>query len=301
MLKFYSKVTTQHILSLLPRGDSIYRWLQDNVTKSTPPSKPMVQEKLNRAQSYIQILEDFRDMKYFREGTLLDFGSGYHFTIPLAFYELGSKSQLLIDYKRIAREETVFPIVDLIPRCKYHKRPIRALPNTDNHNLDTYLPQLGIKYVAPVSGRIPADDKSISVITMTSVLQYPSRAQVRQILEESARVLKPGGYLIGMIDLSDQYHLFDESLSHFNFLRYEEKVWNRWFRNKFAGNNRLRPSDYDTLLEGIPLKKMVWDKVTHKTVDFRKELNRIKISSDFAGYTQEDLGAYELFFALKRG
>lgn len=302
MLKFYTKVIGQQLLSKLPRGRSIYRWFQNNINKSIQPTESMVQSSVNAAQRYLQVLEDLGDGDLLKRGAHLDIGAGYHFTIPLMFYELGCNNQLLVDIQHLARSDSVFPVIDLLSRCNLGKRQVRTLPDIDDHDLDSYLAQLGIEYKAPVNinGReSPVLDNSISVVTMTSVLQYVPRSVVRQIFETVARVLMPGGYFLAIILMNDQYSHFDQSLSRFNFLRYSEKVWERWYCSEIFALNRMRASDFAALFEELPFKAAVWDVVRPTNADYQ-ELNRIKLSSDFARYNREDLASTLLLSAMKR-
>jgi hypothetical protein len=62
--------------------------------------------------------------------------------------------------------------------------------------------------------------------------------------------------------------------------------------------NRLRASDYHSLLKGLPLRTVVWD-VTDPSQDDLKEPDRVKVHSDFAGYERRDLASTHLFFADK--
>jgi SAM-dependent methyltransferase len=300
MFKLYSKVAIQQLLSVLPGGSPMYRWIQDNIANTTSPNAEMLQEKINQSLNYLQILKDSGDGAILKKGVHLEVGAGCQFTIPLTFYMMGCNKQVLTDINRNAVKDSVFPVVDLLSRCNMAGQlPIRDLPETGQHDLDSYLSQMGIKYKAPTSGNFPVPDKSISLVTMTSVLEYIPYSQMHGFLKEVIRVLKPGGYFMGMLYLTDQFKCFDQSISSFNFLRFQEKTWERLFCSKFNTLNRMRPSDYKSVFEGLPFKTLAWDIVHPSDSDF-KELGRIKISSDFSGYNPEDLASTHLYFAFTR-
>ena len=257
-------------------------------------------ERGNRGQNYLQALKDLGASDVLKRGVHLEVGSGWHLTIPLLFYVMGCNKQLLVDINRNAREDLVFPVANLLSHCKFTgERPIRKLPDTSHHDLESYLSQVGIEYLAPTKGKLPVPDESVSVITMTSVLEYISRSKIRELFEDVKRALKPGGYFLAWIDMIDQFNFFDHTISRFNFLRYSEKTWKRWYCNKFQTINRMRPSDYQDLFEGLPFRTMAWEIERPSRFDF-KELGRIKVSPDFAGYSSEDLASRSLFFAMKR-
>jgi SAM-dependent methyltransferase len=300
MLKFYGKVATQHLLSTIPAGQILYDKIQDKFANSIQPTATMVQKRADMGLSYLQVLEDLNEGDILQKGTHLDIGAGWHFTIPILFYGLGCDNQVLIDVKRLARSDTVLPVIDLLPNCDLGKYPLRrSLPDTKGHDLDSYLDKLGIQYKAPVNGQIPVPDASVSVVTMTGVLLHPPRSVVRQIFEDVARVLKPGGYFIARTSLIDQYSVFDRSISRFNFLRYRKEIWERWYNNKIIGFNRLRVSDFENMFEGLPYEKSTWD-VVGPTEDDYKELDRVPLSHDFNEYSRKDLASTILLFAMKK-
>ena len=215
-------------------------------------------------------------------------------------YEMGCDKQILTDLKRDAHSDSVFPVVEMISECKYSGySQKRTLPSTDGHDLESYLAKLGIEYKAPSESRLPVPDESISVVTMTSVLEYIPRSSLRQFFEDVKRVLVPGGYFLAIINLVDQFNTFDPSISRFNFLRYSEKTWDRWYCNKFQTLNRMRPSDYKAMFDELPFTTEVWDVSRPTSADY-SQLSRIKVNSEFANHNSEDLASTELFFAMKR-
>ena len=97
------------------------------------------------------------------------------------------------------------------------------------------------------------------------------------------------------IYLYDMYSDFDRSLSRFNFLRYSAKTWERWFNSSHMSYNRLRASDYASLLEGLPFKKIIWE-VTPPSQNDITELARIKVHPEFSVYDLEDLASSAFVF-----
>ena len=67
-------------------------------------------------------------------------------------------------------------------------------------------------------------------ITSTYTLEHIPADDIRRILVECNRILKPGGLILSLIDYQDHYSWLDLRISRYNFLRYSERQW-RWFNS----------------------------------------------------------------------
>jgi hypothetical protein len=294
-MNFYMKVAIQHVLSFLPGGRSAYLWILDHIAKTTQPMPSVIKQKLDVG---LQYLDKLGGREILRSGTHLDIGAGWHLTIPLLYYQLGCDKQVLTDIQSAATAELVFPVVDY-----FQKYPpigcVRTLPPTNGHTLSSYLKILGIVYDPTVSTRLPVADGSVTLVTSTQTFLYPPRPIVSSLFEEAARVLAPGGYFVATIHLYDLYSLADRSLSRFNFLRYSQHAWERYFNCAMMNYNRMRASDFRQLLDGLPFDTVFWD-VTKPTETDYKDLDRIKVHPEFSGYSRDDLASSHLLFAMRR-
>lgn len=299
MLKFYAKVAIQHLLSMMPARRRFYLWILNNVAKTALPKKSMVQQKVDIGLAYLRVLEELGEGEILRRGTHLDIGAGWHLTIPLMYYQLGCERQIVTDIQRAARSEIVFPVTKLLQECDLEGRSVRPLPPTDGHDLDSYLAALGITYNHQVGDRLPVPDASVTLVTSTQTFLYPPRNVVRHLFEEAARVLVPGGYFLATIHLYDLYSLADSSLSRFNFLRYRDAVWERWFNSEIMSYNRMRASDYAALFKDLPFDIGKWDTTPPTEADYR-DLDRVPLSPQFSDYDRQDLATPHLLFVMRR-
>jgi len=92
-----AKVTAYRILSALPGGAVLYRFIQERVTKSLVPASERVSQKIDVGLEYFCWLANHGLRERLIEGVHLDFGAGWHPTIPLLYYCLGVKRQHLLD------------------------------------------------------------------------------------------------------------------------------------------------------------------------------------------------------------
>src|SRR5438445_13387313 len=91
------KVAAFKMLSAIPGGSALYRSLQEHVTKSLKPTTDRVGQKLDVGRQYYQALVDLGLADLLLKGTHLDFGTGWHPTIPLLYYSMGTPRQHLFD------------------------------------------------------------------------------------------------------------------------------------------------------------------------------------------------------------
>lgn len=299
MIKFLAKIAAQKALSATPGGARAWTWLQDYVTRSTAPTPGAVQQKADVALSYVDLLSSLNGGNEQLRGPHVDLGAGWHLTIPLVFWRLGSEEQHLIDIARHARADLVFPVVSMVDAMDLGERDGRHLPPPDCVGLDAYISRIGLTYHAPVRGRWPLPNGSAALVTSTQTLYYPPCAVVRDLFGEAVRVLRRGGRFIATIHLYDPYSNVDRSLSRFNYLRYSERTWNRWFNSELMTYNRLRASDYAALFHGLPFEADIW-KVDGGTPEDLQELDRITVSPDFARYDRRDLSSTHLTFVMRR-
>ena len=299
MTRFLAKVAAQKLLSALPGGRQVWSLLQDHISRSTLPTAEMVRQSVEVALTYIRLLQSVAGGEVLPRGPHVDVGAGWHFTIPFVFWRLGFDEQHLIDVERLARADLVFPVAQLVGGIDLGKGQLRRLPPPNDATLDSYLSRLGIFYHAPLRARWPLPDSSAVLVTSTATLYYPPRKVVHDIFGEAARVLRPGGRFMASFMLYDPYTDFDHSLCRFNFLRYSEQTWNRWFNSPIRNYNRLRPSDYAALFDGLPFTAEVWA-VQGGSLEDLHELDRISVTREFAAYDRQDLAATGLTFVMRR-
>ena len=284
----------------MPVMNQLYLPLQKSFSGSLVVDSKTVRHKVDVGLMYLDRIAAAGMGNLIELDPILDFGGGWHLTIPLLYARLGARTQIITDVRRLASKEVVFAVVRKLNRLDLDPHPSHLLPEPGSHqNLDNYLKPLDIRYQAPASLPLPLESESIGSILCTVVLSHPPRRHVRSIFEEMARVLKPGGVVVVTIHLYDMYSDFDRSLSRFNFLRYSADVWDRWFNNSHMSYNRLRASDYASLLDGLPFKKIIWE-VTPPSEDDIAELNRIKVHPEFSSYDLTDLASTDLFFVLQK-
>ena len=114
------------------------------------------------------------------------------------------------------------------------------------------------------------------------------------ILREAARVLKPDGLCVHLIDLSDHFQHSDPSISQLNFLRYSEAEWESLAGNRFMYMNRLRASDYLSIFAEAGLELLDLGRVVDDEGLRLIESGGLPLDARFAGRPSEDLATTEI-------
>jgi SAM-dependent methyltransferase len=103
----------------------------------------------------------------------------------------------------------------------------------------------GLRYQVVDGGKAwPYPEASNDIVFSFSVLEHVR--DLRGLLEESSRVLRPGGLSIHTIDLRDHYNLGPDE-NWLEFLRFEDRQWERMTSARFAWCNRIRAPELRAL------------------------------------------------------
>lgn len=236
------KGLAQSALSRLPYAGTINYWGQKYITRAHNPA-PVVQDRLDKARWF---LRRYREHGGDDPGVsqFFEFGAGWDLAGPLSMYSLGVNRQQVVDITPCARLELVNGVIaELNRRAAELPRP----PGAPLESLDQLEERFGIRYRAPADARSTSlAGASVDCVVSTYTMEHIPEPDLRAILAESLRILKPGGLVLSLIDYQDHYSYRDPAISVYNFLQYSEWQW-RWFNSSLHYQNRLRHSQYQRL------------------------------------------------------
>jgi SAM-dependent methyltransferase len=264
-----------------------------------------VDQKLRVGQRYFEWLRSKGQTQKLLNGSYLDFGAGWHPSIPLLYYSLGCARQRLFDLAPVLDRTLVSQTVDTVlallndPAWIGHGDLKRLPPKFTGDDWRGYLKDLGISYHAPYADVFPELAGSLDVVTSTQVLLHIPREPLRWCFEQIYRSLKPGGVFLATIHLRDLMVGIHNHRSKYNQLRYSTETWDRWINSKLMSYNRLRAPDYRQLLEGAGFAIEHFEIEGGTPADFR-ELDAIRVAECFKKYSREDLAATHLFFVAQK-
>jgi|SRR5579871_957979 len=278
------KALGQSALSLLPGASKLNYWGQRFITRAHSDIGSVVENRLEKARWFKHQFDQHHG-GVLSEGQFYEFGAGWNLTGPLALFCLGVKRQIVVDVTRCARLELVNQAIKELNRYNGYipRRPgktLRSLSELDR--------RFGIDYRAPADARntaLPAD--SVDCITNTFTLEHIPPADVRAILRECRRILKPGGALLSMIDYQDHYSFRDPQISVYNFLQYSARKW-RWFNSSLHYQNRLRHCQYRQMFFKAGFETLSEELREPSPLDLER-LRSMRLSAEFQRFSLDDL------------
>jgi SAM-dependent methyltransferase len=305
-MKWLIKVAGFKALSAVPGGRQLYRFTQEHLTKSLVPSPLRVGQKIGVAVQYYQWLVQHQQAECLLKGAHLDFGSGWHPTIPLCFYSLGVERQHLLDIQPVldARQlgETLNTFLPMVGEPQFAHRDLlrRTPPRFENGSWRQYLENLGMGYHAPYAEALPSLAGTVEVATCTQVLPYVRDSVVPQCIQQVHHCLKPGGLFLATVHLRDTViGTHQPGLQKYQPLRYSPQTWDRWMNSPLMSYNRLKAPDYKQFLEQAGFEVLHFE-VEPGTAAELKELDQVPIAECFQRYKREDLAAKHLFFVARK-
>jgi len=301
-MKWLVKVAAFKLLSTLPGGASLYRFGQEQLTKSLVPTRERVDQKLQVGERYFEWLKAQGKEQQLLQGTHLDFGAGWHPSIPLLYYAMGCNKQYLFDLvsvlDRSMVQQTIETVLSIISSGRWPGRLKRLPPRLTDDDWRGFLRNLGITYHAPYAEMFPQLAEQLDVVTSTQVLLHIPREPMLWCFEQIHRSLKAGGLFLATIHLRDLLATA-QGLSKYNHLRYSTTTWERWINSRLMSYNRFRAIDYRQLLEQAGFEIIDFEVEGGTPEDFQ-ELEKIPIADSFKKYSREELAAKHLFFVARK-
>ena len=235
---------------------------------------------------------------------LMEIGTGWHPVLPLCFFLAGARSIATFDIVRLLGETETFRLLGSleihIPRiaelagenaATVHARLMEL---RRSRNLDELLGNSRIDYFAPADGRATGlTPASIDLVYSNSVLEHVPREVICGLMEESFRVLKPGGLVLHNVGCNDHYAFFDKSISFVNFLQYKESEWRLW-NNPIQYQNRLRAPEFVDLATQAGFE--VISKKTHVRPGTLEALAHLRIAPQFNSFSRDEVAATTVDF-----
>ena len=306
-MRWYFKSAGFKVLSTVPGGTRLYSFAQEHITRSTIPSRERVSQKIEVGLLYWNWLKAHGYAETLRRGTLLDFGAGWHPTIPFLFYSLGVERQYLLDLSPLMRAEQCAATLKffraLVAEPVWPARgELVRLPEPPGANgapLEEWLRSLGMNYRAPYTPESGELREGVDVAICTQVLLHIGREGLRHCLALLRDCLKPGGVFLGTIHLMDLHSLADRRIGPYNHLKYSPWFWERVVNSPLMPFNRFKARDYRAAFETAGFRILDFE-VNQPTDEDFAQLKRVRVHSAFRDYTPAELAAKHLFFAVQR-
>jgi SAM-dependent methyltransferase len=303
-MHWLAKAASLKILSAIPGGEKLYRLGQEKLTRSLDPTPSRVAQKLEVGLEYLNWLEREGAASQLLQGTHLDYGAGWHPTIPLLYYSMGADRQVLCDLRPLLKAKTVAQTVEVFRSIVGepswgHRNKIKRLPDAGglaNGPLEAWLQGMGMRYLAPCQDGLAEFDGSVDVITCTQVLYYVARSRLAGCFSQIRSLLKPGGRFLATVRLTTPDL---GGLSDYGHLRFSPESWERFFNSSLLSYNLMKAADYREALERAGFK-VVHFELNRPTEQDWAEFKQVRRHPDFDRYRPEELACKHLFFLAQK-
>ena len=287
------KALLQRTISILPASEGINYLFQKHISRNLPVNDKTLEEKIVLAAKRVEMYGRF-STKPLEEGVFYEFGAGWDLIGPLATFALGVNKQILLDISPHVRFELINNALRRIAeKNKYFSsrsgKELRLFPVNQVNSVAEIDRNFGIEYKAPADARATAlPEASVDHISTNSTLEHIPEEALQQIMQESYRILRPGGIMHHYIDLKDQFTYFDSSLSKYNFLRYSPARW-RVFNSSLQYQNRLRYPDYRRMIKQAGFEILL-EELVHATDEEIRAFRKLPLHGAYRDlYSEQEL------------
>ena len=148
--------------------------------------------------------------------------------------------------------------------------------------------------------RVPLPDASVDLVFSKSVLEHVPLDGVPALLGELARVVRPGGAMVHVIDLRDHMHVMGDQAVQGDWLdalRYPRWLFEAMFSRRSTAINRLREPEWRERFAAAGFEPVRWQ-LTRFPLPPGFEPDSLQ--EPWRGYDQETLGVGWIDAAVRR-
>lgn len=214
-------------------------------------------------EALVSTFNDYNNVTEVKGKSILELGPGHTYQLMELALERGATRAVIADIIKYLDDETVA--------------------------------KTGIEYIVYDGGTIPLDAGTFDLIwshTVYEHLRYP-----KVTVDETFRLLKPGGVALHHIDLRDHLVLDENNPDTFNNLQYSQKLFKKMTWNRSIYVNRLRISEWIKLHEGAGFEVEILKTWESPAV---KKKYREKAIGYLEKYSEEDAITSQIFIKVTK-
>lgn len=284
----------------------MYRFAQKHFTRSLIPNVGRVESKAKVALRYWQSVRRLGLEEQVKAGMHLDFGAGWHPTIPYVFHALGVKRQRLLDLVPVLDAELLFDGIEILQKIGPALLDSAGLKPDVEHpfpavrgTVADILAGAGIQYDAPYDGLLGTLKNQAAFVTSTQVLLHIPEPVLAGCFRDIIGALEPGGVFMATVHLYPLYGgLTEDSAAAFEHLVYSPAEWEK-LGSSIMYYTRLKARDYRRLLEDAGFHIVEWE-VTDGSATDLATVKSLPVHECFAPYSREELAARHVFFVAQK-
>lgn len=288
----------QKLLGTTPGGETIHYRLQRRFGGLRDPRRE-IGLKIDDWELMVRQLRDAGlDIP---DARLLEIGTGWYPTLPLACYLAGAARVHTCDLNRLLKPDLMRLCIDELQR---HLPRIAAACDQPLSEIEGRYARLrsaaatsddpGTITAGIIDYRAPADivddhglkEASIDAVFSNSVLEHVPPQAIERIHRASQRLLRPGGWIFHSVNCGDHYAYVDSTIHQLHYLRFSEREWAFW-NNSFLYQNRLRAHQFLDAARAAGFE-IVLD-TSHPRPQRLAQLQAMPVAAEFADIPPERL------------
>ena len=302
------KGAIQKVLGMVPAGDELHYQLQ----RRFGGLRDLTRELDAKLEDWRLMAGHLADHGIPIQGTrFVEMGTGWYPTFPFSLYLGGAARVDTIDLNRYLRPELTVQMAAFLGRkveliAEMAKRPVADVRTAHDDLMkalrDGATPESAtggvVRYRAPgdaAATGLPRE--SVDVVFSNSVLEHVPGEVIARCLEESKRILRPGGVVFHSVNCGDHYAYVDSRINQLNYLRYSDDEWSRW-NNRFLYQNRLRAIDFVDMAKDAGYAIELDTSRPHPTR--LAQLAEIRVHPRFSRYSEAQLAITSIDFIGRR-
>lgn len=299
------KGLVQKSLSYVPCG----RRLNDHLQRSLGELRHFEGNVAAKVEDWKHSMRYLGDAGFsIRSGVLVEIGTGWYPAFPICFSLAGITRIATFDVVRhldapltfrmvVALEAHLDSIAEVcgVRAAEVRKRHQKLLQADD---LNALLKLAEVEYHAPADARqsqLPSN--SVDLVYSNSVMEHVPKDDIRDLMHESMRILRPGGLALHNVACNDHYAHMDRGISFVNYLQFSESQW-RWWNNSLQYQNRLRASEF--LEMAVKAGLSVIYKHTSVRPGTSDALAKFEVAPEFRRFPPEDLATTSIDFIARK-
>lgn len=302
-MKWWMKASAQAMLARIPKGELVHEWLQ---TRWGELARLESTSRFSNAVFYLRTVHDRVGLS--NPIRAVEIGTGWVPAVPIALLLAGVQVDSF-DIVRLMRptilQRCLREIERHLPRfAEAAGLPVQAVQRRydlirHETEFECVAGRLGGLYRAPWdTTRLPYRDGQVDLAFSNLVFQNVHVCVLERLVQETFRILKPGGFAIHRIGMDDEYAAVDPARGPLDFLRYSRSGWDLLFSHSIKYCNRIRCSQFLELFSRTGFRE-VW---TRKRVDYEAigSLRRRGVAPEFRRMSWEDLATTGLDIVLEK-
>ncbi|MHB0877041.1 MAG: methyltransferase domain-containing protein [Anaerolineae bacterium] len=253
MIRYAACAAILKAFSATPGSRRLYRWLGNSMGARRRVREGLPLRYVGRAHDTVRLLDEFAVLS--PGDRVLEVGTGWvHWEslIIRLFYDVSVDmtdvwdNRLFDAFQAYSRQFHRVLAGDSWPDVDRARRACDLLSGVSAaEGFDPVYDALHLRYVQDAAGDLAQfEDNSVQSIISADVLEHVHRDTLRPLLQNSYRLLRPGGYSLHLIDLEDHLSAYDRAASPKQYLAYSDRQWRTFYENRVQYINRLQRPEW---------------------------------------------------------